>query len=134
MITADITIDSTINDVGALFQKQLLIGANNKKWLIAKYEALKIKIIASDRVLKTAQNAVTDLEKNKLIGGSLKSKLIAAAKIALERAAKDRRALIVKELTQINDKLAEFMRKKLLKQLGYDILKMDNEYLINNYK
>ena len=132
-ITANITIRSTISDVSLIYDKQLLISSTNKQIILTKYEALKTKVTISDGLLKLALSAKEAVINNTKLSSYVKSKMLALADGTIARISKERNILIVRGLNEITTYLVELKVKNMLLQLGYDILKADNDYLINNW-
>jgi len=114
-IVANISIDSAINDVLLLYDRQLLIGNSTKHKILTKYEKLKIKVRVIDALITLASKA-RGLEKR------------------VNKLKNERQHVIIDSLTDINELLLKLRSSGKLKQLGYDIIKANNDYLINNWQ
>lgn len=107
-IKSDITIDTAMADVEILHDSQLITAENSKNKIIQQYGLLKLKVGILDKLAVIADHEVDKWHLN-------------------------RHEEIVGILSGINEKLMDLLASGVLKQLGYDIIKSNNDYLINNW-
>jgi len=103
----DITIESAISDVGLIYQRGLLNDNNYKKKIIRRYESISrelAKIEKFEDKKKCQKDKQIDKQREKLI----------------------------EDFWDFDKYLKKLVEKGVLMQLGYDIIKSNNEYLINN--
>lgn len=132
-IQSDVTILSAINDISLLFDRQLLIDKNTKKKLIQQYNSLKLKVEIIDKLIKLAEESVQKLENNAKLPAIIKNKLIILANREIDKLENKRSGQISDALNDQNKYLQKLLAGGVLKQLGYDIIKSNNDYLINNW-
>jgi hypothetical protein len=132
-IKADITINTAIGDVSAIYNQGLLTDKIAKQKLIAKYTALKLKVTLADAAIKLAESARTALINNVRLSSSAKAKLVAVLDNQIAKLQAEREKIILESLSDITDYAASLKTSGVLKPLGYDIIKANNDYLINNW-
>ncbi len=117
-----INIFTAISDLDLLFERGLITNKVSKLKLLAFYQLLKIRVEVLDRLIE--KFAQVDLK--------LKGRTINFDRQLL-KAQTERQELIRRSLTDFNQELDKLLAKGYLKQLGYDIIKRNNNYLIINW-
>lgn len=134
VVKADITIESAIKTIGELYDRQLLLDVNKKKKIIQQYELIRLKVGVVDKLIELAQVANDKLVANKHLKSEVKDKLMGLVDAELEKLKARRSEEIVEGLQELDEKyLSKYLSVNSLKQLGYDIIKSNNDYLINNW-
>lgn len=132
-IKSNITIKTAIDDISLLSNQKLLTDKNAKKKLIQQYNLLKLKMEIADKLIDLAVRAVKKLEDNRSLKPAVKAKLIALANREIDKLRAKRQTELIDGLNDIDRYAQKLMAGKVLKQLGYDIIKSNNDYLINNW-
>ncbi|MFA6526124.1 MAG: hypothetical protein WCT26_01775 [Candidatus Buchananbacteria bacterium] len=132
-VMAVITIQTAIDDISLIYDKELLTDKNAKKKIIQQYSQLKSKVEIFDRLIRLAKNVVKKLENNEKIKSAIKEKLIAVANREIDKLMDKRQEVINDSMGDMDKYLQKLISSGVLKQLGYDIIKSNNDYLINNW-
>jgi len=131
-IRAGVTIQTAIDDVSLLYGRGLLTDKNAKKKLIQQYNLIRLKVEISDKLADLALKAVKKLDDNTKLKSPAKEKLIAVAKGALDKLLLNKQRQISEEFADMEKYLQKLLTSGVLKQLGYDIIKSNNDYLTSN--
>lgn len=132
-VMAAISIQTAINDISLIYDQGLLADKNAKKKLIQQYSQLKLKVEIIDKLIKFAIDGVKTLENNKKLKSAIKDKLIAVANKEIDKLRDKRQKEINNSIADIDKYAQRLIMSQVLKQLGYDIIKSNNIYLINNW-
>ncbi|MFA5020631.1 MAG: hypothetical protein WC517_01040 [Patescibacteria group bacterium] len=132
-IGSNITIQTAIDDLALIYDRQLLTDNNVKKKIIHQYNLLKLKVEIFDKLIKLAQDGVEKLAANEKLKPAVKDKLIALANVEIDKWQVKRKNEIRDGLNDINLSAQKLLTGGVLKQLGYDIIKSNNDYLTNNW-
>ncbi len=131
-ITTDISIVSAINDINELYQRGLLKSFSHKQLLLTQYNLLKTKLAVIDRLLKLAVNSRQKIVDNNKINITIKNRLLSLADKELNNLKNKRLDIISESFGDFNKILLKLLNSGFLDQLGYDIIKANNNYLSIN--
>ena len=112
----------------------LLIDRQAKQKLIQQYRLLQVKVKVFDLTLKLADAALQKLVSDNKLKPENKTKLVTLAQKELDKIRLKRLEVISEELNKISEVANNYRARGVLKQLGYDIIKANNDYLKINWQ
>ncbi|MFA6106926.1 MAG: alpha/beta fold hydrolase [Patescibacteria group bacterium] len=126
------TPDSVISDIKRLYELRWITDRTISKILIKEIEEIKWRLRLTDEAKKLILKAIEKTEKNRFLPAKLKAKMIERFNEELLRLDRENEKKLNIIYDRIERNLGKYLRRDLINQGAYDIIKDDVNYLRDN--